>query len=577
MNKHIRNVIKFLISRESLLFAMCIINLLYMHYTILAAGKMEFALDPQSYTDNLWSSIFDSLILASFFYIITAKRIGLSLCLTFITTLLWSLCNLIYFRFFSNYISLSSISQIEAIKDRFIVSTIIEKILWRDIYYILSCVLFIIVFYSPLKHRIKILRYYYFMVFIGFLLCIGIRFSQFTSCTKFYIPTIYKLYFSNSLSSCAPLVTTFRRGVIRVLSAEYINKLKGPLVLTNTQIRIIKEHTRNSKMTFKNHNNSKLENLIFILVESYMSFTSDLTINGKEITPFLNALKRDSNTYYNGKMKPNISIGESSDGQFIYMTGILPLRSQVTVSQIQETILPALPRQLNKYLSESRMVIPTGPYLWEQKKMSDLYGFNKLYSSEDFLNGQYPTLNDEQVFMLAKQADKTSKKPFLSLILTMSMHYPYKEDIDQSFKITDRTITNELKHYLNVCHYTDRLIGDYIQHLKRINQYENSLIIITSDHHVHTADFGNYIDTHIPVFIINGNINSQTGRKDECNQIDLYTTIIDLWGIQSNWNGLGQSLLNTSNSSNIITEDTNEVSEWLILSNFFADNPLVSR
>ena len=66
-------------------------------------------------------------------------------------------------------------------------------------------------------------------------------------------------------------------------------------------------------------------NLIFIIVESYLSQTSDLKVDGKEITPFLNRLKRDSTVYYNGQMQPNINIGESSDGQFIDMTGVLPL------------------------------------------------------------------------------------------------------------------------------------------------------------------------------------------------------------------------------------------------------------
>lgn len=571
MKTVIRNICIFLTSKESLLFAMCVINLLYMHYTILATGKMEFIIDPQSYTDNLWASIFDSLILLSVLFIISAKRLELSLFLTFLITLLWSFCNLIYFRFFSNYISLSSISQIGAIKEGFIINTIIEKMSWKDIYYIMSCILFFIIIYSPIKHCKHFIKFYYYLAIIGLFFCIGIRASQFTSCIRFYFPTVYNLYFSNSLYSSSPLVTTFRRGAIRILAAECLNKFKGPIQLTNLQIDEINKCRHASNMTLCNTKNKKFDNMIFILVESYMSFTTDLTIEGKEVTPFLNALKKDSANYYNGKMKPNISIGESSDGQFIYMTGILPLRTQITVGQIQETFLPGIPCQLKKNVSESRIIIPTGPYLWEQRKMSDLYGFNKLYSSNDFLNGKYPTLNDEQVFMLAKQADRKSLKPFFSLILTMSMHYPYKKEIDPTFRITDKNITDDLRYYLNACHYTDRIIGDYIQHLKRIGQYENSLIVITSDHHVHTADFGNDIDTYIPVFIINGNIDSQTGWKDECNQIDIYTTILDLWGIQSNWNGLGQSLLNTSISKKTISRETREISEWLILSDFFGD------
>ena len=34
-------------------------------------------------------------------------------------------------------------------------------------------------------------------------------------------------------------------------------------------------------------------NVILVIVESYMSFTSDLKVDGREVTPFLNSLKRE--------------------------------------------------------------------------------------------------------------------------------------------------------------------------------------------------------------------------------------------------------------------------------------------
>lgn len=67
-----------------------------------------------------------------------------------------------------------------------------------------------------------------------------------------------------------------------------------------------------------------------------MSLTSDKKVNGKEVTPFLNSLKRDSHVYYNGKMHENVTIGESSDelanmvegfllAQGHYEVGIIPV------------------------------------------------------------------------------------------------------------------------------------------------------------------------------------------------------------------------------------------------------------
>lgn len=68
-------------------------------------------------------------------------------------------------------------------------------------------------------------------------------------------------------------------------------------------------------MEYKTQSKSSNKNVVYILLESFLSVSSDLFVDGKEITPFLNKLKKDSNTYYNGKIRPNITIGESGDGQ----------------------------------------------------------------------------------------------------------------------------------------------------------------------------------------------------------------------------------------------------------------------
>jgi lipoteichoic acid synthase len=133
-------------------------------------------------------------------------------------------------------------------------------------------------------------------------------------------------------------------------------------------------------------------------------------VNGKEVTPFLNSLKRDSHVYYNGKMHENVTIGESSDGQFIYMTGLLPLRAIVTISKARKIILPGLPKKLGKV---SRMVIPTVTSLWNQDEMCRQYGFNSLYSSKDYAGSS--NLNDEQVIQLAMQKDNVTDMPFFSV------------------------------------------------------------------------------------------------------------------------------------------------------------------
>ena len=128
-------------------------------------------------------------------------------------------------------------------------------------------------------------------------------------------------------------------------------------------------------------------------------------------------------------------------------------------------------------------------------------------------------------------------------------------------------MNDELKCYINACHYTDKAIGTYLQSLRNNGLYSNSLIIIASDHHVHSTDFGGGIPTEIPLYIINGNFPSDI-YTGPCNQLDLFTTIINLMNIPDSWPGLGVSLLNVD-YNNLELKDRWDISEWILLGDYY--------
>jgi lipoteichoic acid synthase len=59
--------------------------------------------------------------------------------------------------------------------------------------------------------------------------------------------------------------------------------------------------------------------------------------------------------------------------------------------------------------------------------------------------------------------------------------------------------------------------------------------------------------------------NSWTGP---CNQLDIYTTLLDLYGIETDWRGLGHTLY-TRDYKNSVSERTQELSEWIIRGNYW--------
>lgn len=290
----------------------------------------------------------------------------------------------------------------------------------------------------------------------------------------------------------------------------------------------------------------------------------------------MNSLRHDSTTFYNGQLNPNITIGESSDGQFLYMTGMLPLRSEVTVTKAKYAELPGLPNILKQEakIAEAQMIIPTLPSMWEQEIMCEKYGFDHLYTSADYQNGTFWYLSDQQVFGYALEKNLSAKQPFLSVVLTMTMHQPYTSPMDSEFIVKNESMTEKYRNYLSTCHYTDQQIKWYFEQLKKKGLYDNSIIVIVADHHAHASLFDmkeGDISSDIPLYIINGNVNKTTGWQGRCNQLDVYTTLLDIFDTRGEWKGFGHTLI-TDDYHDSVKAELWILSEQIILGNYFEEN-----
>lgn len=559
------------------LLLLCALNLFFMHINVLSVSQIEDPLDGISWVDNVFRVILDVWIIFAIFVLLACGRLRIAILVTFIVTYIWSFSNVLYSRFFYHYITLSSICEVGAVADGLVINSMIAGIRFIDFYYVM-----VLLFFFWLNRRctfpdVKLLRYmriwvtfflfiYVFDLASHVLYCVSQPELRYWGYCK---RRIGRRVFGQNHFFALPIYAHFHNGSIKSLILESFMTIRGEIELNDMQTNCILETLKQSeKSMIKSVRNGEIKNLIFVLIESQMSFVIDKIVDGKEITPYLNSLKSDSSVYYNGHVRPNITIGESSDGQYVYMTGILPLRSILTVSKACKKKLPGLPRQLRKVgIKHSRMILPTSPSLWRQDEMCQQYGFEKLYSSNDYPSEHKQTLTDKQVFELAEKLDsEESDTPFFSIVLTASMHQPYNRLLDSSFEINDSSIDEELKFYLNACHYTDEAIGNYLVSLKNKGLYNNSIIVIASDHHVHSTDFGGGISTDIPLFIINGDFNGSYAGA--CNQLDVYTTIVDMMNVPNPWPGLGYSLLNPK-YNNIDLNKRWDVSEWLLLSNFF--------
>lgn len=563
-------------TRFLLLFGLSVVNLLFMHGQMAMTVEYEYPFKP----DAIWSNVFSCLIDATFFFLLsmllTRGRVKGALLLTFVLTAVLSFCNVLYSRFFGHYLPNLAILQVGNLNDNDVMGSALTGFRWQDVYWLLAVGCLLLAYRRIDEGKLR-----------GWLRTLGCLWGAMLASVLAFIIVLGLFHDHNFETSFirfspirvqytqAPNNMLYRSGFLRRALVCYDDFIQKDLELDESQ----KEAIRREYMDYRQRTTTATvegeKNLIFIIVESYLAQTSDLVVDGKEITPFMNRLKRDSTVYYNGRVRPNVTIGESSDGQLIYMTGLLPMKCEITVNIAKDKRLIGLPELLEQAgrMKQSQIIVPTSPTFWEQDKMNLRYGIEKMYSKFDCpkeLHGS-EDLNDEQVFELAAREQAKAARPFFSLVVTMSMHNPYNKCVEHDFAISDKSYTAEFLNYLVDCHYTDQQIEKYIHELKRQGLYDNSVIVITADHHAHAVHLGmaeSRVKKDLPLYIINGGIDKRQAWTGPCNQLDVYTTLLDMYGVRSDWRGLGHTLLN-GNYKDYSLDSLYMLSDWIIRSNYF--------
>ena len=554
------------------LYSLTILNLLLMHYSFEWNAGLE-SYDKCRYISNLWACFVDATLFYLIFYLVTFKKVKLSLILTFALTFVLAVANSIYAAYWNNYLPINGFTSLGNLGDSDTILGIFSGLKWNDLFFLLPVALFIPAVRKwdrkcISKNSFKSLV----LIPAAILTCMVLWFPVHRSLGKhfysFHDDVIDLVPYKSGLYQLKPRIYTFKMGFARRFFYNLDEIISKPINLTEEQVNKIEEYcSDNSERVSRTWGTPvKDKNLILIIVESYNSVSSDLVVDGKEITPFLNRLKKEDGVYFNPNLKSNIALGQSSDGQFIYMTGLLPDRTKITINEAKDRSFKALPQLLKKKgrIRESHMIIPTNAGVWLQDRMCKVYGIDTLYS-----NHSPKDLNDGEVFSLAAGIDTTTAEPFFSTILTMTMHAPYNLKPDLGFDLEDSALPEKYRHYLIDCHYFDSQIEKYIEALKASGVYDRSVIVIVADHGLfdQMVDMKDNLPPQIPLYIINGGFDPQQAWKGSCNQLDVFTTLNDIL-LKDQWAGLGHTLLNNTYTESF-TEDAETVSSLIIKGDYF--------
>lgn len=340
-------------------------------------------------------------------------------------------------------------------------------------------------------------------------------------------------------------------GFITYTLFSAVQSIRQHIPITDTEIKNVENFLSQQLHYNDNSYSAGKENVILIIVESLNGWVIDLTLDGKEITPTLNALFADSSNIATCNVITQVKNGRSSDGQFMYNTGLLPLVTQPVAMSYPYNDYPSLVKALPNHAS-SVICCDKSPY-WNIGKMMECYGYKEFHGKDeihDIINSNGSRI-DKALFENANRVIDNLKTPFIAEVITMGMHSGYDNLVLEPTWISQSgEYTTQVRNYLETCAEFDHQLNLFLERLKQSSKYDNSLIVIASDHHelVDLAPQGRQsIDpegNHC-VFIV---IGAKQGMKidEPIGQIDLFPSLLDLVGANDyKWKGLGQSIFRT--------------------------------
>ncbi|WP_099158502.1 LTA synthase family protein [Virgibacillus ndiopensis] len=298
---------------------------------------------------------------------------------------------------------------------------------------------------------------------------------------------------------------------------------------------------------------AKGKNVIFISAESLQGFTINNEVNGEEITPFLNSLVEDNDTYYFENFYHQTMQGKTSDSEFLTANSLYPLSRGAVFFTHGQNEYHALPEMLNEQGYYTASFHANNKSFWNRDQMYGSLGFDHFYGEEAYEvtkeNSIGWGLKDKPFFDQSIKYLQTIEQPFYTKFITLTNHFPFdlsKED--RSIEPYDSN-SNTLNNYFPTVRYMDESIEQFFNRLKEAGIYEDSIIVIMGDHYGisenHNKAMSNYLGKEeitpydhvqlqrVPFFIhIPGNGKGKV-MSEVSGQIDIKPTLLHLLGIET--------------------------------------------
>ncbi|WP_203246913.1 LTA synthase family protein [Sporosarcina beigongshangi] len=297
---------------------------------------------------------------------------------------------------------------------------------------------------------------------------------------------------------------------------------------------------------------AKGRNIIAISLESLQSFVINEEMDGHVITPFLNELTKDPDTFYFSDFYHQTGLGKTSDSEFILENSLYPRNGSAVFFTHSGNKYQSMAAQLGEEGYFTNVMHANNRSFWNRDIMYGALGIDKYYDLESYVVGEGEAVNwgmkDIPFFNQSVELMKDMPQPFYSRLITLTNHHPF--DLDEEDKLIPEYTSNSntLNKYFQAVRYMDEAIKVLFEDLKASGLYDNSIIVMYGDHYGisenHNKAMGMYLDKEItpydnaklqrvPLYIHIPGYGEGKTIDEVAGQVDLRPTILHLMGIDT--------------------------------------------
>lgn len=320
---------------------------------------------------------------------------------------------------------------------------------------------------------------------------------------------------------------------------------------------------------------AKGRNVIYLHLESLQQFIIDykLNVDGTEyeVTPFLNSLYHSKETFAFSNFFNQVKAGKTSDAETMIETSLFGLsQGSFMVQYGGSNTQQAAPHILSQEGGYTSAVFHgNSASFWNRNNTYKQWGYNYFFDQSYFStpteeNSFQYGLNDKVMFADSIEYLEHMQQPFYTKFITVSNHYPYTTSLigdEIGFPLAD-TEDETINGYFATANYLDASIKSFFDYLKATGLYENSIIVLYGDHYGISnsrnpelapllgkdsetwSDYNNAMLQRVPYMVVVPGMDKGKIIDTYGGEIDALPTLEHLLGIKANqYIQVGQDLL----------------------------------